>query len=1088
MNDDERRALRDIRSGLDWAATSEHAWKWPPFHVEGLHLQAENLILDGIRDAGRYRDSSPLGVAVQGKGGVGKTHLLGWVRHQVEREGGYFFLVDFSVVGEFWDLTARAMVEDLGRSAPQHRAGPVSSQVSVLMRRLAVIAGVDDRVSAAVSGGTECSPADLENLVQGLLAHDRRLVIRCSDTIRALALYAAPKVGVLEIGYDHLRSTEEADAGDRQAWGMSRRVKGRQDIVMELSMILALTGPSVIAIDQVDSLLGHTADQPQPRRPAGEGVEEAEPIRGNVIDEVATGLMALRHTTHRTLCLVACLPSSWQAVENRAVGTVRDRFRTSLILNTVPDAATARALVERRLAASFTETGFTPPSTTWPIAPAAFETAQGHTPRALLQQLNTHIEVCERNGTVQLLEHFGDDQAVLPDVRTVPAAPVAVSEAGFPAFDARFERLRRQADVAAAFDPEAEDEAVPVLLAAGLTAWIRETGRPFAVDPPSGRRPQLHARLRQELDPATEDQRHWAFRAIGAPHHLAALKRLREACAAAGIRPDGQDRLLIVLRNPAWSPGEITQRSLRTLADSGGRSLPLVAADLCVFAALQTMLAERHPDLDDWLRSRRPAGRTELLTAVLGDLQPPPLPGPLEQEPPVSAPSAAPPEAGESETITAVTGTLRAGEEPGRTPAGTFASGQAPRPVDGRILVGSKVGGGEGVELDLATLTRHTAIFAGSGSGKTVLIRRLVEECALRGVSSIVLDPNNDLARLGDPWPEPPPGWTGDDATRAREYLATTEVVVWTPGREGGRPLSFQPLPDLVAVRDDPDEFNSALDVAVAALSPRAGTEGTARKAPLGRAVLREALSHFARRGGGDFTAFLGLLADLPFEASRIDDADELAADLAQALTAATINDPLFAGGGEPVDPELLLTPSAGKRARVSVVSFVGLADDRRPGFVSQLQMALFSWIKRHPARDRPLGGLYVMDEAQTLAPATPRTVALTSTLTLASQARKYGLGLVFATQAPKGLHNQIAGNATTQFIGRLNSPVQVAAAQDLARARGGSASRVGRLERGQFYVTSERRPEALLQAPLCLSHHPAGPLTEEEVLERARR
>ncbi len=37
--------------------------------------------------------------------------------------------------------------------------------------------------------------------------------------------------------------------------------------------------------------------------------------------------------------------------------------------------------------------------------------------------------------------------------------------------------------------------------------------------------------------------------------------------------------------------------------------------------------------------------------------------------------------------------------------------------------------------------------------------------------------------------------------------------------------------------------------------------------------------------------------------------------------------------------------------------------------FVNQLQMALLSWIKRNPARDRPLGGLFIMDEAQDLAP-----------------------------------------------------------------------------------------------------------------------
>jgi hypothetical protein len=98
--------------------------------------------------------------------------------------------------------------------------------------------------------------------------------------------------------------------------------------------------------------------------------------------------------------------------------------------------------------------------------------------------------------------------------------------------------------------------------------------------------------------------------------------------------------------------------------------------------------------------------------------------------------------------------------------------------------------------------------------------------------------------------------------------------------------------------------------------------------------------------------------------------ASVIAADLSQTLTAAMVNDPLFGGQGAPVDPGILLTPARGRRARVSVISFVGLPDEaQRQGFVSQLQMALFAWFKRHPAGDRPLGGLLVMDEAQSLAP-----------------------------------------------------------------------------------------------------------------------
>ncbi len=96
---------------------------------------------------------------------------------------------------------------------------------------------------------------------------------------------------------------------------------------------------------------------------------------------------------------------------------------------------------------------------------------------------------------------------------------------------------------------------------------------------------------------------------------------------------------------------------------------------------------------------------------------------------------------------------------------------------DTQILLGIDLHTGETVAIDLAMLRKHIAIFAGSGSGKTVLIRRLVEECALRGVSAIVLDPNNDLSRLGSAWPELPNGWRRSDDARAQDYLQNTEVV-----------------------------------------------------------------------------------------------------------------------------------------------------------------------------------------------------------------------------------------------------------------------------------------------------------------------
>lgn len=345
-------------------------------------------------------------------------------------------------------------------------------------------------------------------------------------------------------------------------------------------------------------------------------------------------------------------------------------------------------------------------------------------------------------------------------------------------------------------------------------------------------------------------------------------------------------------------------------------------------------------------------------------------------------------------------------------------------PIGTAVPLGVDDTTGDPVSVELLALRKHTAIFAGSGSGKTVLIRRLIEECALRGVSCIVLDPNNDLARLGLPWPEQPQGWRSADTARAADYHANTEVVVWTPGRGGGRALSFQPLPDFTSVVDDRDEYHEAVESAFAAMESHALITGKTPKANQSRAVLREALQWYGRQPSPTLRGFLTALADLPDGVSVIANSRERAGELSQNLRAAMVNDPMFGGDGTPVDPGILLTPSSGYRARVSVISLIGLQNDQqRAGFVSQLQMALFAWIKRNPAGDRPLGGLLVMDEAQNFAPSGRSTVSLQSTLALSSQARKYGLGLVFATQSPRGLHNHIPGNAATQFYGLLNSP-----------------------------------------------------------------
>src|SRR5690606_9180818 len=314
---------------------------------------------------------------------------------------------------------------------------------------------------------------------------------------------------------------------------------------------------------------------------------------------------------------------------------------------------------------------------------------------------------------------------------------------------------------------------------------------------------------------------------------------LRAAAVAAGLETRSPKRRLFLLRNHPWSAGARTREAIAEIENAGGRVLPVEVEDLRTLAALRDLLAENPPELRAWLAACRLAEQVGLLKEALHGVW--------------TVPSVAPaPHAGSRPEPGAASGDVL-GARPLESPKVPAVSAEPATgtPVAQSVTVGVSVTDGAPLRLSLAGLRKHVAIFAGSGSGKTVLIRGLVERCALAGVSAIVLDPNNVLARLGDRWPQPPLGRSAEEAALAEEYLAATDVVIWTPGRVGGRPLAFQPLPDFAAVVDDADQYAEAVESAVAAIVPRVNPEGRTQNGQLSRAVRREALQYCRRSGQG---------------------------------------------------------------------------------------------------------------------------------------------------------------------------------------------------------------------------------------------
>ena len=98
------------------------------------------------------------------------------------------------------------------------------------------------------------------------------------------------------------------------------------------------------------------------------------------------------------------------------------------------------------------------------------------------------------------------------------------------------------------------------------------------------------------------------------------------------------------------------------------------------------------------------------------------------------------------------------------------------------------LGEGDGPRLGISrdSLPKHTTILGGTGSGKTVLAKVMLEELALSGVPSIVIDLQGDLAKLAE---KPIEDQRADQDT-LDAWRKGTEARVWTPVSESGLPIS----------------------------------------------------------------------------------------------------------------------------------------------------------------------------------------------------------------------------------------------------------------------------------------------------------
>jgi Helicase HerA, central domain len=1061
-------AFRSVN--FDWTRQLKSIWRDPSYHVPSLHQDLLNELVDYFVIRTRDPDpvDEPLGRVIIGPAGYGKTHLIGELRHRVWEMEGCFVLLDLVGVKDFWFSVALGFLNSLQVRLSEHQ-----TQYDRLILKLASLLNVDQEMMT-IANQLRGRPRELISaLVKLFLQSLSRLHFHETsdhrDTITALVLLISEDLDCHSIAHAWLQGMN-LDPEQVRPLGFV----GQNDpikVVQGLSWIMSLVGPTLIAVDQIDAIVSASNAQIRSKNNGSKDeLEEAQLI----VDALAQGLMDLHEKKLRAVTVISCLEATWKILEDKASVAVTDRYQAPAILRSLPNPELARGLVSARLQEAYGKNGFKPPYHTWPFAESAFKTAIGFSPRQLLKACETHRQQCIAEGKVTDCVTFA-----------LSEPPPKPSGAETDAFDQMYTNELKSASVPSLIGTEGEAW-LRELLDETLRLFERHLDLPDDIDSevqqdPDQKRPSLHGRLSFTFHDEGDRERHYCFRILDHTNAIAFQSRLKAAMTASGIDTALKFRHLFILRAGEPPRGPKTRALTDQFLGAGGKFILPTEDDLRRFVALRAMTLRDLTDFDSWLRARKPLFETSLFKEA--GLAPPPF---LSTHPPTRSDRTSDPSVTVSDKPAGGDAGQRTTTESDRSTGPDDAPGRSRViPIGRRLERGALC---DNVVLKADLLPRHLAILAGSGSGKTVLLRRIVEEAALLGIPSIVLDINNDLSRLGCPWPNRPEGFSNEDQAKAAAYHARADVIVWTPGVSSGNPLSLKLLPDFAAIGDGQDaqtedERTQAIEMARETLTPFLG--GSGQRAALKQGVLADALRAFAK-GGGPLDDLIRLLSKLPDNVSRIGNAQKLAGEIANQLLAAVATNPLLKTVGASVDPGLLFNGPDGK-TRVSVVNLAGLAsNEARQSFVNQLQMTLFTWIKQNPS---PTARLYVLDEAQNFAPSQIKTACKASALSLVAQARKYGLGMMFATQLPKGIDNAIISNCTTHIYGRMSSPATIQATQELMAAKGGAAEDIARLSRGEFYFSTDGyiRP-VKVHTPMCLSWHPPNPPTAQEVIEKARK
>jgi hypothetical protein len=396
----------------------------------------------------------------------------------------------------------------------------------------------------------------------------------------------------------------------------------------------------------------------------------------------------------------------------------------------------------------------------------------------------------------------------------------------------------------------------------------------------------------------------------------------------------------------------------------------------------------------------------------------------------------------------------------------------------------------EGLTLyDSKDLVTHAVCVGMTGSGKTGLCTDLLEEAAIDGIPSIVIDPKGDMTNLmlafpgltaqefrpwinedearnkdmssddfaqaqADLWKKGLAGW-GQDGARIRKYRDSVDMAIYTPGSTAGLPVSilksFAVPP--ANVMEDSELLTERINTTTTGLLTLLKIDADPVRSRE-HILISNILSYNWQAGRDlDLAALIQQIQTPPMTRIGVIDIESVYPSAQRFELAMRLNNLLAAPGfhiwldGAPLDiGGFLYTPSG--KPRISIFYIAHLSDPERMFFVSLLLGQVLGWV-RSQSGTTSLRSILYMDEIFGYFPPTANPPSKTPLLTLLKQARAFGMGIVLATQNPVDLDYKGLSNAGTWFLGRLQTERDKARVLD--GLEGVATSSGGSFDRGQI-------------------------------------